>query len=433
MKSYTLSPKKQQAKESPLPAPGSSEVGAGIVAPLPCLFSNNSIDGVESPPEREQLDTVLALSCLLSPYRKRQAHTLFSNVHRLIEKEAPSINHVGFLTLTFPDNVTDPKEAYDKYRSMNTNFLSKWDAVKDWICVKERQARGAWHYHLVVVFNGDIRTGVNFEEIAAGDYKSAGRYLRDLWSELRARLPEYGFGRSELLPVRSNAEAMGRYIGKYISKHMGQRKDEDKGVRLVNYSKGWARNSIRFAWHSKNASEWRRKLKKFSDYVGCSEFYQLNEKLGPCWAYKYADDIMNIDFTLFENGGEVSQVYKEKHISRVEQNQEYKEHQAERELHYSPIEMKMHKFRSDKEKLSKKDVQAGKIVSGFILNQKWYTSEENIDRVKEEVRCDMEESALVEAKRVNDCLIRRKEGLAFIVSMGQDEISFDRKIKGVPF
>lgn len=281
--------------------------------PLPCLYSNNSI---ETPSDQGALGTVSALCNLLTPYHRRQAHTLFANVERLITRVAPSLNHVGFITLTFPNNITDHREAYKRFRSMNSNFLSSWE-VTDWVCVKERQTRGAWHYHLIAVFKEDIRTGIDFSQLENGNYTSASPYLRRIWRELREAMKSYGFGRSEVLPVKSNAEAMARYVGKYISKHIDTRSEEDKGVRLVNYSRGWERNSVQFAWYTENSKEWRRKLALFAQYCGCSDIYQLSDKLGPGWAYRYADLIVGIDQTLSENGGELAEAFVDPTLRRL--------------------------------------------------------------------------------------------------------------------
>lgn len=259
---------------------------------LPCLFSNNSIEAPE-----KALDCVLALCSTLSPYWKKSAHTLYSNVSRLISL-APSIGHVGFLTLTFADNVTDHEEAYNRFRSFNTNFLNSYPEITHWLSVKERQKRGAWHYHLVVVLKGDIQEGINFEEFAQENYSSAPNYLRFMWRDLREACAKYKLGRSELLPIKSNAEGMARYLGKYISKHLNKRESSDKGVRLVNASRNWSKNSVNFAWYTEGSVEWRRKLALFAEYMGCTELYQLTEKLGTGWAFKYLDDIFDIDKTL---------------------------------------------------------------------------------------------------------------------------------------
>lgn len=284
---------------------------------------------------------------------------------------------------------------------MRTNFLSKWSEITDWICVKERQRRGAWHYHLICVFSSDIRNGLNFEEIKERNYSSAGGYIRGLWKDLREKLPEYGFGRSELLPVKSNAEAMGRYVGKYISKHMGQKTEQDKGVRLVNYSRGWERNSIRFAWHSKNASEWRRKLKKFADYLGCSEIYQISEKLGPGWAYRYSEEIRDIDFTLLENGGEVCQEFQDRLVARVQGNKDLRKKMndkwetflsEEKNEDVRNFEESLRNRFIDEEKKRRKHAKKSKVKSAIILNQKWFCDEDYRKEVIEEVRLRIENS-----------------------------------------
>jgi hypothetical protein len=106
---------------------------------------------------------------------------------------------------------------------------------------------------------------------------------------------KYGFGRHELLPIRSNAEGMARYMGKYISKHIGARKEEDKGKRLVTSSTDWVRNSSKFAWNTDGSKEWRRKVQKFARIMGCEDMGDLSDKFGSSWAYKYIDSVYDID------------------------------------------------------------------------------------------------------------------------------------------
>lgn len=266
---------------------------AGGSDPLLYLYSNISIG---EPTE----EAIIGLTSLLSPYHKKAAQTLYLNVSRLI-KEAKSLNNVGLLTLTFAENITDNSEASRRFDIFNTNFLLKDPRFGTKITVKEPQVKrgikngdsGAWHYHILITLSEDIRTGIDFEAIAKRDYRSANQYLRTLWKDIRKACKLYGFGRPELLPVKSNAEAMGRYIGKYISKGIENRTHEQKGVRLVNYSKGWSRNSPKFAWNTKNSFEWRRKVQLFAKTHGCSDLYQLSEKFGSDWAYKFIDQVIN--------------------------------------------------------------------------------------------------------------------------------------------
>jgi len=273
------------------------------------LYSNNSL---EIKPHSTETSLVSALSTELSPAYKRSAETLHLNVARLI-KISPSLGHIGFLTLTFKDNVTDHKEANRRFNSFNHNFLKPLADLGHWIRVIERQSRGAWHYHLLIQTVEDIREGFNFDEykmyvnqitkntkssekrrLNRLAVKSANPSLRKLWSQLRVACSKYGFGRSEMLPIFSNAEAMSRYIGKYISKNFGVREAQDKGVRYVAYSQGWEKNSIHFQWNTEGSKKWRKKLQLFATYHGCDDLYSLSHKLGSSWAFKYLDAILEL-------------------------------------------------------------------------------------------------------------------------------------------
>lgn len=260
------------------------KIGGAVSPPLLYLNSNNSI--VDS-----RLNSVN-----LTSYHKKQAFILAENVDKFVKMVG--LNKVGFLTLTFPDNVIDPKEAQRRFNSFKTNFMSKF--FGDWMLVKERQLRGAWHYHILIDCRIDIRSGINWDEIhpprgKRAKYSSACPALRSIWRLLRERLPAYGFGRSELLPIRKTSDAISLYMGKYISKHLSSRAEEDKGVRLVSYSSKWPKSSVNMAWNTKGAKEWRRKVKKFADKVGVSEMSQMAKEFGPRWAYHLFPVIEAID------------------------------------------------------------------------------------------------------------------------------------------
>lgn len=285
------------------------ERGGGVESEATsCLYNNNSIENAENCLQSHELSA----QSLLNSYHKSQAQTLYENVDRLVNKDAISINHVAFLTLTFQDNVKDPKEAYRRFRSFNTNFLSKHPEYGQWVNVKERQNRGAWHFHMIISLTTDIQTGFDFDLYDTwldgprkpGSFPTGNKDIHRLWAELAVSLEKYGFGRIFTLEPIKDKDAVGRYVGKYISKHLGQRDEEDKGVRLINYSKNWSiKNTVKRAWNTPNAKLWRQKLNLFALRVGCTEMYQLSEILGPGWAYKYAQEIF--DITLGE-------VYEEK-------------------------------------------------------------------------------------------------------------------------
>ena len=309
-----------------LPGP----VGPADPEQAPCLYSNNSTE-IENPGlTSHQLECAKALCGILSPYYRRAAHTLFSNVSRLVDL-APSINHVVMITLTFPDSVSDVREAYNRYRSFNSHFFANHPEFhQERIAVKERTKKGVIHYHILAIVRQDVRTDFDFDAYTLwleGNNRfrrpcpTGNKYLAALRSDFKANLENYGFGKIfSLEPIQSNQQAIARYVGKYISKTIGARIEEDKGARLVNYSRGWSKNSMQFSWFTPGSQEWRRKVRLFAEYTGCSDLYQLSEKFGSDWCYKYADFIYQIENTLQENGGVLAKPHQAPELSRIAEN-----------------------------------------------------------------------------------------------------------------
>jgi hypothetical protein len=256
--------------------------GKGTDAPearpcLPCLNSDNSINEPEEPKPS------------LTSSQKKTAYALGLNVDTFIN--LVGIDRVGFLTLTFGDHVTEWKEGQRRFNSMMTDYGRH--RFPRYVCVMEPQKSGRLHYHLLVDCLHNIRSGLSFEEIKRGQYRSAGKELRRLWKELRDNLPRYGFGRHELLPVKSNAEGMSKYIAKYISKGAEQRDDRFKGARWVRYSKGWRSALSQFAWASPGGWCHRKKLALFSESAKL-EYSELAEAFGAKWAFKLGDILKSI-------------------------------------------------------------------------------------------------------------------------------------------
>ena len=96
---------------------------------VPCLNSNNCIDPSETG-EIKQLPVChenpkgQSLNEFSTSYRKSTA-ALEMNVKAFIETFG--LDKVGFLTLTFADDVTEPKEAQRRFHSLRTNFLKSGD------------------------------------------------------------------------------------------------------------------------------------------------------------------------------------------------------------------------------------------------------------------------------------------------------------------
>lgn len=243
-------------------------------APLPCLFSNNSNEGDKTELERR---------CnLLTGNHRKTAEALRQNIQIMADRHG--IEHLGFLTLTTPDDVS-PKEYQRRFNSLRAGVLQSryGDRIK---IVERGKSSGRFHGHLLVVLAFDIRTGCNFEQFANSDYSSAPAALRSEWAFLRSVLPKYGFGRHELLPVKSTAEGIAFYLGKYVSKHVDGRREEDKGVRLVEYGKGARNWNSRFAWNTAKAKLWRAKNAAVGSAMRLPD-ENMGKALGKNWAFRH--------------------------------------------------------------------------------------------------------------------------------------------------
>jgi hypothetical protein len=154
---------------------------------------------------------------------------------------------LAFFTGTFPDNVKTIREAQRRFNSMNTNAMR--GRFLSWVSVVQRHRDGRIHLHLVIVCKKDVRTGFDFMAVKRRDYSSASAYLKAEWKFWRDNAPKYGFGRMELLPIRTTVEQFAGYVSRYLTRQGGTRLTE-KGARLVRYSKGWKTDYGPFSWVS---------------------------------------------------------------------------------------------------------------------------------------------------------------------------------------
>jgi hypothetical protein len=284
-------------------------------APLPCLNSNNCIIAPEKPrnPDFNKL----------TPAARRSAWLLEKTVRKMAEKYG--LERLGFLTLTIDPKQAaregwdpkNPKDVQKRFKSLRTNVLNaRYRGL--WIRVIERHKSTRLHYHVLVVVDGDIRTGTNFKSFESDPWGSINERLKEEWKYLGnlkypGVLQSHGFGVCSLEPIRSTEEAIGKYVGKYIAKHIETRLPIDKGVRLVEFGRPVRIGNTKFAWNSDGAKIWRAKgqewqKKIFADAGYGAESYNFGVRSGPCrsrdnfgilkavvgprWAYNSQEEII---------------------------------------------------------------------------------------------------------------------------------------------
>lgn len=272
-------------------------------APLPSLRINNS----NGSPTTDKNNSYT----LIPSWVRKSEFKVKTEVMALFQQYP--LERIGFLTLTFADDVQCHKEATKRLNSLITGVLR--ERYAQCIRVSERQPSGRWHFHLVVVCQQDIKRGVDFQAIKERRYKDgANSALRAEWAFWRKTSKKYGFGRTELLPIRKTGEALAAYVAKYISKGFAYRQPQDKGMRLYSVIGGSRVCSSRFSFYSLKAFVWRKKVAMWAaswsagyDAVAISGGHTPTEPLtyddlpsffGKRWAWRYRDAIMAITPTL---------------------------------------------------------------------------------------------------------------------------------------
>ena len=75
----------------------------------------------------------------------------------LLNTNITDVKKCRWVTLTYAENMTDPKRLYEDFKNFNKRMkyaLSKEGHKYEYIVCMEPQGRGAWHAHLVMIFDG---------------------------------------------------------------------------------------------------------------------------------------------------------------------------------------------------------------------------------------------------------------------------------------
>jgi hypothetical protein len=261
-------------------------------------------------------------------------------------------DRIGFLTLTLGDvdaggryrNLRDRKEAQRRFHSLLTNVVAK--RYQCGVIVTERHFNLGLHFHLAVLCAADVRGQIDFaacfppkgvggKPMHKPDYSTANEAIKREWAFWRRVAKLYGFGRHQLQPMRENGEALGRYLGEYLSKDWAHRLPEDKGARCVRYFGHWSKevrtigqrrkaapHGSLFGWMTSRAKAWRELVKQVVlvlRYSGAKiTEHNIKDIFGPKWAWKMGKLFESVRFEVGDWQAEAVRVAIEEHNLRVQ-------------------------------------------------------------------------------------------------------------------
>ena len=139
----------------------------------------------------------------------------FNRLKSLINANCEHPSHIRYVTLTYAENMTD-NSRISKHME---RFFSRMHGLYgdfEYIYVKERQARGAWHMHCVLFFPGEAPYMPSSDD----DHP-----VRDAW----------GRGWVNVQGFRGSINNLGNYLCAYLT---DDREASKKGARLANYESG---------------------------------------------------------------------------------------------------------------------------------------------------------------------------------------------------
>lgn len=140
-----------------------------------------------------------------------------------------------FFTVTFVENVIDKKDAVHAWNILRTQITKKYKLFR-YICIWERQKRGAWHCHVIC----------NCPSVGAL-YKFIDYVKEAIWKSNT----QLGF--TSAIWTHGNAVSCGNYMYKYLNKET-----REKGIRYINYSRNFVRVcSSQFMFVGGLAGVWR--------------------------------------------------------------------------------------------------------------------------------------------------------------------------------
>lgn len=157
----------------------------------------------------------------------------FAKLRNLINANVADLQCMRWVTLTYAENMTDPKRLYtdfDKFWKRFKYYCQTHDIEKpEYISVVEPQGRGAWHVHLLLIWSR-----FRISPLTGGVYENYAPYLHNdtVFS------PLWGHGYTKIKAVRNDCDNIGAYFTAYLADipvdDLDNLSESEKNAALVN-------------------------------------------------------------------------------------------------------------------------------------------------------------------------------------------------------
>lgn len=142
---------------------------------------------------------------------KKGLYKTFANARAVINANVTDVSKVRWCTLTYAENMTDPKRLYKDFHDFNLRFQyyckTKGYSKPEYIVMMEPQGRGAWHAHLLYIWQDQKAPYISNQD------------FRELWG--------HGFVRIKKL---DNVDNVGAYLTAYLGDMEIDEMDVSKAV-----------------------------------------------------------------------------------------------------------------------------------------------------------------------------------------------------------
>lgn len=141
---------------------------------------------------------------------KKGLYKTFANARAVINANVTDVSKVRWCTLTYAENMTDAKRLYEDFKKFNMRFQyyckTKGYSKPEYIVMMEPQGRGAWHAHLLYIWQDQIAPYIPNED------------FKEMWS--------HGFVKIKKLDNVDN-------VGAYLTAYLGDMELNETGIQNV--------------------------------------------------------------------------------------------------------------------------------------------------------------------------------------------------------